>query len=87
MNNFRECRAQHTELGAFIDRHEFDTCLLFADTMTWQPDFPDRPHRVSAMRAHTDRVVDLTSWIGVYPGLTESMPHSAADKISECTAQ
>jgi CDP-6-deoxy-D-xylo-4-hexulose-3-dehydrase len=71
------------ELTAFLDRHKIGTRLLFAGNLTRQPYFRDRPHRVSGTLATTDRVMERTFWIGVYPGLTETMLDFAADKIIE----
>lgn len=71
------------QLTGFLDRNKIGTRLLFAGNLTRQPYFRDRPHRVSGTLDNTDRVMERTFWIGVYPGLTESMLDFAADKICE----
>jgi len=71
------------QLTAFLDRHKIGTRLLFAGNLTRQPYFRGRPHRVSGTLQNTDVVMERTFWIGVYPGLTETMLDFAADRIIE----
>jgi CDP-6-deoxy-D-xylo-4-hexulose-3-dehydrase len=75
--------ATREQLTAFLERHKIGTRLLFAGNLTRQPYFRDRPHRVSGTLENTDRVMERTFWIGVYPGLTEAMLDYSADKIIE----
>jgi len=70
-------------LTAFLDKHKIGTRLLFAGNLTRQPYFRGRPHRISGSLENTDRVMERTFWIGVYPGLNEGMLDFAADKIIE----
>jgi CDP-6-deoxy-D-xylo-4-hexulose-3-dehydrase len=71
------------QLTAHLDRHKIGTRLLFAGNLTRQPYFRGRPHRISGTLEVTDQVMERTFWIGVYPGLTETMLDFAADKIIE----
>jgi CDP-6-deoxy-D-xylo-4-hexulose-3-dehydrase len=71
-------------LTGFLDKHKVGTRLLFAGNLTRQPYFRGRPHRVSGTLENTDRVMERTFWIGVYPGLSAEMLDFAADKILEC---
>jgi CDP-6-deoxy-D-xylo-4-hexulose-3-dehydrase len=71
------------QLTAFLNRHNIGTRLLFAGNLTRQPYFRGRPHRVAGTLNNTDLVMQRTFWIGVYPGLTETMLDFAADKIIE----
>jgi CDP-6-deoxy-D-xylo-4-hexulose-3-dehydrase len=70
-------------LTGFLDKHKVGTRLLFAGNLTRQPYFRGRPHRVSGTLENTDRVMERTFWIGVYPGLSAEMLDFAADKIIE----
>jgi CDP-6-deoxy-D-xylo-4-hexulose-3-dehydrase len=78
-----ESRYVREELTDFLNRHKIGTRLLFAGNLTRQPYFQGRPHRVSGTLENTDRVMERTFWIGVYPGLTTAMLDYAADKIIE----
>ena len=46
-----------------------------------QPYFQGRRFRMSAELRNTDIVMNDTFWIGVYPGLTETMLDYVAEKI------
>jgi len=70
-------------LTGFLDRNKIGTRLLFAGNLTRQPYFKGRPHRVSGTLENTDRIMERTFWIGVYPGLTADMLDFSADKIIE----
>jgi len=76
---------KHTreQLTGFLDRHKIGTRLLFAGNLTRQPYFRGRPHRISGSLENTDRVMERTFWIGVYPGLSTEMLDYAADKLIE----
>jgi len=57
------------------------TRLLFGGNLIRQPYFAERHYRVSGDLANTDRIVDDTFWVGIYPGLTEQMLDYVADTI------
>jgi CDP-4-dehydro-6-deoxyglucose reductase, E1 len=69
------------ELLKYLDQYKIGTRLLFAGNLTRQPYFEGRTYRVSGELASTDRVMNDTFWIGVYPGLTEPMLDFACEKI------
>ena len=71
------------QLTAFLEKHKIGTRLLFAGNLTRQPYFQGRNHRVSGTLENTDRVMERTFWIGVYPGLSTAMLDYSADKIIE----
>jgi CDP-6-deoxy-D-xylo-4-hexulose-3-dehydrase len=71
------------QLTAFLEKHKIGTRLLFAGNLTRQPYFQGRNHRVSGTLDNTDRVMERTFWIGVYPGLSGAMLDYSADKIIE----
>ena len=57
----------------YLDQHKIGTRLLFAGNVTKQPYFKGRVHRVSGDLGSTDKVMNRTFWIGVYPGLSQEM--------------
>ena len=74
---------RHTreQVTAFLEKHKIGTRLLFAGNLTRQPYFKGRPHRVSGALDNTDRVMQGTFWIGVYPGLSVEMLDYAAERV------
>ena len=69
------------DLLRYLDQYKIGTRLLFAGNLTRQPYFQGRRYRVSGDLTNTDRVMNDTFWIGVYPGLTEAMLDYAATRI------
>lgn len=68
------------ELLAYLNERRIDTRLLFSGNITRQPYFHGRTYRISGELRNTDRVMERTFWIGIYPGLKEEM----LDYMSEC---
>lgn len=61
------------ELIKYLDQYKIGTRLLFAGNLTRQPYFEGRTYRISGELSNTDKVMNDTFWIGVYPGLNEEM--------------
>jgi CDP-4-dehydro-6-deoxyglucose reductase, E1 len=55
--------------------------LLFAGNLTRQPSMAGRRYRVCGDLTNTDKIMNDTFWVGIYPGLTEEMLDFVADKI------
>lgn len=69
------------DLLKYLDENRIGTRLLFAGNLTRQPYFQDRTYRVHGELANTDVIMNRTFWVGVYPGLTETMLDYVAERI------
>ena len=69
------------DLLNYLDQRKIGTRHLFAGNLLRQPYMMGRSYRVSTALKNTDIVMSDTFWIGVYPGLSESMLEYVADKI------
>ena len=61
------------DLLRYMDEKKIGTRLLFAGNLICQPYFKDVTYRISESLKNTDRVMNNTFWLGVFPGLTEEM--------------
>jgi CDP-6-deoxy-D-xylo-4-hexulose-3-dehydrase len=76
-----EANCNRVDLLTYLDQYKIGTRLLFAGNLTRQPYMMGRNYRVSGELINTDRVMNDTFWVGVYPGLTQEMLDVVADKI------
>jgi CDP-6-deoxy-D-xylo-4-hexulose-3-dehydrase len=73
-----------------IESRNIQTRMLFAGNIIRQPCFDDmrrggKGYRVAGGLPITDFIMSRTFWVGVYPGLTESMLAFMVDTIREFT--
>jgi CDP-6-deoxy-D-xylo-4-hexulose-3-dehydrase len=78
-----EANVSRVDLLTYLDQHKIGTRLLFAGNLTRQPYMIGRNYRVSGELTNTDRVMNDTFWIGVYPGLTREMLDFAVTKLEQ----
>lgn len=78
-----EANVARVDLLTYLDQHKIGTRLLFAGNLTRQPYMIGRNYRVSGDLANTDRVMNDTFWIGVFPGLTREMLDFTIAKLEE----
>ncbi|MBB3117526.1 lipopolysaccharide biosynthesis protein RfbH [Pseudoduganella violacea] len=76
-----EANVARVDLLTYLDQHKIGTRLLFAGNLTRQPYMIGRNYRVSGELTNTDRVMNDTFWVGVYPGLTREMLDYVVDKL------
>jgi CDP-6-deoxy-D-xylo-4-hexulose-3-dehydrase len=60
------------ELTQFLNGHRISTRNLFAGNLVRQPYMIGRPFRTASPLTNTDRVMNQTFWIGVFPGLSDA---------------
>lgn len=71
-----------------LEQKGIQTRMLFAGNLTKQPCFDamresGQGYRVVGALEQTDRVMENSFWIGVYPGMTDEMLQCMADTIAE----
>lgn len=71
-----------------IEKCGIQTRMLFAGNLTRHPCFDQmrrtgKGYRIAASLANTDRIMNDTFWVGVYPGMTEQMIGDMARAICE----
>ncbi|GLU30711.1 lipopolysaccharide biosynthesis protein RfbH [Trinickia caryophylli] len=69
------------DLLEYLDQYKIGTRLLFAGNLTRQPYMKGRNYRVSGTLEQTDRIMNQTFWVGVYPGLTSEMLDYVVDRL------
>ena len=71
------------ELLKYLDEYKIGTRLLFAGNITKQPYFKDQNYRIVENLDNTDKIMNQTFWIGVYPGLGNEELDYIANKIEK----
>jgi len=64
---------KRNDLIAFLDAKKIASRLLFGGNLTKQPYFKELDYRIANKLENTDKVMNNTLWLGVYPGLNEVM--------------
>jgi CDP-4-dehydro-6-deoxyglucose reductase, E1 len=71
------------DLVKFLDQHKIGTRLLFAGNLTRQPYFKDIEFRVVGDLTNTDRTMNNTFWLGIYPALGAEHFEFVGEKMEE----
>lgn len=84
------CKAgtRRERVVSYLENHGIQTRMLFAGNLTKHPCFDQmrregRGYRIAADLVNTDRIMNDTFWIGVYPGMTDEMIDYMAKMIFE----
>jgi CDP-6-deoxy-D-xylo-4-hexulose-3-dehydrase len=68
-----EIPLERGRLAEYLEDAKIATRMLFGGNLTRQPAYRGVPHRVSGTLANTDLAMHRTFWIGVYPGISDTM--------------
>ena len=76
-------RLNRRDAVAWLEEHKVGTRLLFAGNLTKQPAFRNVDYRVVGDLTHTDKVMNDSFWIGVWPGIGAEERQYMLDMILE----
>ena len=81
-------KVSKNQLVNYLESHGVQTRMLFSGNLTRQPCFDEMRknkvgYHVIGELSNTDRIMEDTFWIGVYPGMTESMLDYMAEQIRD----
>ena len=71
------------DLVQFLEQRGIETRMIFAGNVLRQPGFRNVTHRVSGELVNSDRVMNDTFFIGVYPGLTSEMLDYVIESVEQ----
>ena len=77
------CGFARVELLRYLDENKIGSRLLFAGNLTRQPYFNDIEHRVVGSLENTDKTMNDTFWVGIYPALNEEHLDYIAEQMEE----
>lgn len=74
-------------LISFLEAGKIGTRLLFGGNLLRQPAYRGIPHRVVGDLSQSDRVMNGTFWVGVYPGITPVMIDYVLERFHQFVRQ
>jgi CDP-6-deoxy-D-xylo-4-hexulose-3-dehydrase len=78
-----EANISRVDLLRYLDQQKIGTRLLFAGNLTRQPYFQGQTFRVAGELTNTDKIMNSTFWVGVYPGLRNVQLDYVGSKLEE----
>jgi CDP-6-deoxy-D-xylo-4-hexulose-3-dehydrase len=75
--------ASRVDLIRYLDDHKIGTRLLFAGNLLRQPAYHGVNHRVFGELTNTDRIMNQTFWLGLYPGITAEQIDYVGERLEE----
>ena len=74
---------QRQKLLQHLNENRIGTRLLFGGNLIRQPYFKEKVYRINGDLMNTEKILNDTFWIGVYPRIAESMIEFVVAKIGE----
>jgi CDP-6-deoxy-D-xylo-4-hexulose-3-dehydrase len=71
------------EIVDYLEKNLIQTRMLFAGNITRQPCMEGIKSRLGSELKNTDKIMNDTFWLGVYPGMTEDMIQYISKKIKD----
>ena len=71
------------EIVKYLEDNKIATRMLFAGNIIRHPSFENVKYRIYGDLENTDRIMNDTFWMGVYPGISSEMIAYIIDKIDE----
>jgi len=71
----------------YLESRKIGTRLLFGGNLVRQPAYKDVEYRIVSDLKNTDYVMNNVFWIGVYPGLNDSMLQHMLDSLGEAASR
>jgi CDP-6-deoxy-D-xylo-4-hexulose-3-dehydrase len=72
-----------SDIVTHLEKHQIATRMLFAGNIIRQPSFTNVKYRAIGNLKNTDVIMNQAFWIGVYPGMTETMLEYMISTIAE----
>lgn len=77
------CGFSRVELLRYLDENKIGSRLLFAGNLIRQPYFQGIEHRVVGSLENTDKTMNDTFWVGIYPALNSEHLDYIAEQMEE----
>ena len=79
---------ERAKIVRYIEEHGIQTRMLFAGNLTKHPCFDamraaGKGYRIAGELIQTDRIMNDTFWLGVYPGLTDEKIDYMAQTVKD----
>jgi CDP-4-dehydro-6-deoxyglucose reductase, E1 len=71
------------EINGYLFSHYVDTRPIFTGNITKQPYFKNQKFKIVGGLENTDKMMENTFWVGVYPGLTTEMMQYVVDTVRD----
>ena len=78
-----DCGFTRVELLRYLDENKIGSRLLFAGNLIRQPYFQGIEHRVVGSLENTDKTMNDTFWVGIYPALDSEHLDYIAEQMEE----